>query len=150
MCGIVGYTGARPARPLLLDGLTALEYRGYDSAGIATGTRDGAIETVRSVGNLQALRAAVAERVPAGAGGLAVDDEPVAGIGHTRWATHGGVTEANAHPHTDTTLDQLYTWLSRHSAPEPAPAAAPEPATKQPKQAAKQHRKSPRKQKNKR
>jgi glucosamine--fructose-6-phosphate aminotransferase (isomerizing) len=101
MCGIVGYTGARPARPLLLDGLTALEYRGYDSAGIAVGHRDGAVDTVRSVGNLAALRAAVAERVPAGAGGLAVDDEPVTGIGHTRWATHGGVTEANAHPHTD-------------------------------------------------
>ncbi len=109
MCGIVGYTGARPARPLLLDGLTALEYRGYDSAGIAVGHADGHVDTVRSVGNLAALRAAVAERVPlpAAGGGVAVLDaieeiaEPTAGIGHTRWATHGGVTEANAHPHAD-------------------------------------------------
>ncbi|WP_028060018.1 glutamine--fructose-6-phosphate transaminase (isomerizing) [Candidatus Solirubrobacter pratensis] len=101
MCGIVGYTGARPARPLLLDGLSALEYRGYDSAGIAAGHADGTVDTVRSVGNLAALRAAVAERVPAGAGGLSVEDEPTAGLGHTRWATHGAVTEENAHPHTD-------------------------------------------------
>jgi glucosamine--fructose-6-phosphate aminotransferase (isomerizing) len=101
MCGIVGYTGTRPARPLLLDGLTALEYRGYDSAGVAVATGDGTVETVKSVGNLKALRAAVAERVPAGLGGMAVADEATAGIGHTRWATHGGVTEANAHPHTD-------------------------------------------------
>jgi glucosamine--fructose-6-phosphate aminotransferase (isomerizing) len=102
MCGIVGYTGTRPSQPLLLDGLTALEYRGYDSAGIALAHPGGGVQTVRSVGNLAALRAAVADRVPAGAGaGAALLDEPVAGIGHTRWATHGGVTEANAHPHTD-------------------------------------------------
>jgi glucosamine--fructose-6-phosphate aminotransferase (isomerizing) len=101
MCGIVGYTGARPARPLLLDGLSALEYRGYDSAGIAVCHADGAVDTVRSVGNLAALRAAVAERVPATAGVLTLEDEPTAGIGHTRWATHGAVTEENAHPHTD-------------------------------------------------
>ena len=98
MCGILGYTGARPARPLLLDGLSALEYRGYDSAGIAVCHADGTVETVRSVGNLAALRT-VAGLVPAGA--VAVDDEPTAGLGHTRWATHGAVTEANAHPHTD-------------------------------------------------
>jgi glucosamine--fructose-6-phosphate aminotransferase (isomerizing) len=96
MCGIVGYTGRRPARPLLLEGLGALEYRGYDSAGIAVAAADGSVETVRSVGNLAALR----ERVPAGVG--APVEEPLAGIGHTRWATHGAVTEANAHPHTDT------------------------------------------------
>jgi glutamine---fructose-6-phosphate transaminase (isomerizing) len=95
MCGIVGYTGRRPARPLLLEGLSALEYRGYDSAGIAVAAADG-VETVRSVGNLAALR----ERVPVGVG--AGVEEPTAGIGHTRWATHGAVTEANAHPHTDT------------------------------------------------
>jgi glucosamine--fructose-6-phosphate aminotransferase (isomerizing) len=100
MCGIVGYTGTRPARALLLDGLTALEYRGYDSAGIAVASADGGVETVRSVGNLAALRAAVADCVPAGAGRVE-GDEPTTGIGHTRWATHGGVTEANAHPHTD-------------------------------------------------
>jgi glutamine---fructose-6-phosphate transaminase (isomerizing) len=100
MCGIVGYTGARPALPLLLDCLSALEYRGYDSAGIATSRADGIVDAVRSVGNLAALREAVAERVPASARALA-RDEPTAGIGHTRWATHGAVTEENAHPHTD-------------------------------------------------
>jgi glucosamine--fructose-6-phosphate aminotransferase (isomerizing) len=103
MCGIVGYTGRRPCRPLLLDGLSALEYRGYDSAGIAVCHADGTVDTVRSVGNLAALRAAVAEHVPAvaGDGDGAFTDEPQAGIGHTRWATHGAVTEANAHPHAD-------------------------------------------------
>jgi glucosamine--fructose-6-phosphate aminotransferase (isomerizing) len=102
MCGIVGYTGGRPCRPLLLEGLSALEYRGYDSAGIAVCHGDGTVDTVRSVGNLAALRAAVAEHVPAALGGdVAFADEPTAGIGHTRWATHGTVTEANAHPHTD-------------------------------------------------
>jgi glucosamine--fructose-6-phosphate aminotransferase (isomerizing) len=100
MCGIVGYTGARPALPLLLDGLSALEYRGYDSAGIASAQADGTVDLVRSVGNLAALREAVGERVPAGAGALA-RNEPTAGIGHTRWATHGAVTEENAHPHSD-------------------------------------------------
>src|SRR5918992_3076837 len=95
MCGIVGYTGSRPARPLLLDGLSALEYRGYDSAGMALCTND-RIERIRSVGNLAALRG----RVPALAAGPA-EDEPRAGIGHTRWATHGAVSEANAHPHAD-------------------------------------------------
>jgi glucosamine--fructose-6-phosphate aminotransferase (isomerizing) len=96
MCGIVGYTGRRPARPLLLEGLSALEYRGYDSAGITVAATDGAVETVRSVGNLAALR----DRVPVAAGAPA--EEPAVGIGHTRWATHGAVTEANAHPHSDT------------------------------------------------
>jgi glucosamine--fructose-6-phosphate aminotransferase (isomerizing) len=95
MCGIVGYTGRRPARPLLLEGLSALEYRGYDSAGIAVAETDGAVDTVRAVGNLAALR----ERVPVAVG--APVEEPTVGIGHTRWATHGAVTEANAHPHTD-------------------------------------------------
>jgi glutamine---fructose-6-phosphate transaminase (isomerizing) len=96
MCGIVGYTGRRPACPLLLEGLSALEYRGYDSAGIAIADTDGAVETVRAVGNLAALR----ERVPVAVGVPA--EEPAVGIGHTRWATHGAVTEANAHPHADT------------------------------------------------
>jgi glucosamine--fructose-6-phosphate aminotransferase (isomerizing) len=99
MCGIVGYTGRRPARSLLLDGLSALEYRGYDSAGIAVADALGSTERVRAVGNLAALRGAVAERVPAGP--AVAEDEATAGIGHTRWATHGGVTEANAHPHAD-------------------------------------------------
>jgi glutamine---fructose-6-phosphate transaminase (isomerizing) len=105
MCGIVGYVGKRPARELLLDGLKKLEYRGYDSAGISliAGER---IEAVRSVGNLSALQA----KLDAGAargreeGGSVAVAAPVAattGIGHTRWATHGRVSEENAHPHYD-------------------------------------------------
>jgi glutamine---fructose-6-phosphate transaminase (isomerizing) len=92
MCGIVGYTGSRPCREILLAGLEKLEYRGYDSAGISLLT-DGEVQTVRAVGNLSRLRAAVGDN---GFGNGAV-----AGIGHTRWATHGRVTEANAHPHDD-------------------------------------------------
>ena len=105
MCGIIGYVGHRAARPLLLDGLATLEYRGYDSAGIAL-ERDGRLDRVRAVGNLASLRAAVAsaDRVPAlaGTGADANADAPTAGIGHTRWATHGRVSESNAHPHDDT------------------------------------------------
>src|SRR4051794_10766238 len=104
MCGIIGYVGQRAAQPLLLDGLATLEYRGYDSAGIAL-ERDGRLDRVRAVGNLASLRAAVAaaDRVPVVAGaGWVEADEPTAGIGHTRWATHGRVSEANAHPHDDT------------------------------------------------
>ncbi|HEX2071678.1 MAG TPA: glutamine--fructose-6-phosphate transaminase (isomerizing) [Thermoleophilaceae bacterium] len=92
MCGIVGYTGGRPCREILLAGLEKLEYRGYDSAGISL-LADGEIRTVRAVGNLSRLRDAVGDN-GFGAGA-------VAGIGHTRWATHGRVTEANAHPHDD-------------------------------------------------
>ena len=94
MCGIVGYTGGRPCREILLAGLEKLEYRGYDSAGISLLT-DGEVQTVRAVGNLAHLRDAVGDN---GFGNGAV-----AGIGHTRWATHGRVTEANAHPHDDDT-----------------------------------------------
>jgi glucosamine--fructose-6-phosphate aminotransferase (isomerizing) len=109
VCGIVGYVGKRPARELLLAGLKKLEYRGYDSAGISLIVED-RIEAVRSVGNLSALQAkldmSADESVDAG-GGTAVavmaDPAPVAttGIGHTRWATHGRVSEENAHPHYD-------------------------------------------------
>ncbi len=102
MCGIIGYVGPRAARPLLLSGLEHLEYRGYDSAGISV--LDGArIDAVRAVGNLSALRSAIDARGDAG-GGLAAAERPQwqTGIGHTRWATHGRVNEANAHPHFDT------------------------------------------------
>jgi glucosamine--fructose-6-phosphate aminotransferase (isomerizing) len=92
MCGIVGYTGGRPCREILLSGLEKLEYRGYDSAGISL-LEEGEVKTVRAVGNLARLRDAVGDN-GFGAGS-------VAGIGHTRWATHGRVTEANAHPHDD-------------------------------------------------
>src|SRR3954470_5607573 len=104
MCGIIGYVGHRAAQPLLLDGLATLEYRGYDSAGIAL-ERDGRLDRVRAVGNLASLRAAVAsaDRVPALAGARGDDAAaaPTTGIGHTRWATHGRVSEENAHPHDD-------------------------------------------------
>jgi glucosamine--fructose-6-phosphate aminotransferase (isomerizing) len=101
MCGIVGYVGQRPVQDLLLAGLEKLEYRGYDSAGISMLT-DGQVESVRAVGNLGALREAVAA-VAAGNGGVAVAPRPATtGIGHTRWATHGRVSEENAHPHFDT------------------------------------------------
>jgi glutamine---fructose-6-phosphate transaminase (isomerizing) len=101
MCGIVGYVGQRPVQDLLLAGLEKLEYRGYDSAGISMLT-DGHVDSVRAVGNLGALREAVAA-VAAGNGGVAVAPRPATtGIGHTRWATHGRVSEENAHPHFDT------------------------------------------------
>jgi glutamine---fructose-6-phosphate transaminase (isomerizing) len=100
MCGIVGYVGRRPCLDLLVAGLEKLEYRGYDSAGISV-IEDGRIDSVRAVGNLENLRTAVAREFE-GAGGVAVA-APAAttGVAHTRWATHGRVTEENAHPHGD-------------------------------------------------
>jgi glucosamine--fructose-6-phosphate aminotransferase (isomerizing) len=89
MCGIIGYVGSREAKPLLLSGLRRLEYRGYDSAGIAL-REDGGLDYVRAVGNLQNLVDA------AGPNGSKARH----GLGHTRWATHGGVSEQNAHPLT--------------------------------------------------
>jgi glucosamine--fructose-6-phosphate aminotransferase (isomerizing) len=101
MCGIVGYVGARPARELLLAGLHKLEYRGYDSAGISV-VADGHIDAVRAVGNLSALREKIDNAAAAGAGVVALAQAPAGtGIGHTRWATHGRVSEENAHPHSD-------------------------------------------------
>jgi glucosamine--fructose-6-phosphate aminotransferase (isomerizing) len=98
VCGIVGYVGGRPVREVLLAGLGKLEYRGYDSAGISVIAGD-QIEAVRAVGNLSALEAKLARD---GAGSLAVATKPArTGIGHTRWATHGRVSEENAHPHYD-------------------------------------------------
>jgi glucosamine--fructose-6-phosphate aminotransferase (isomerizing) len=87
MCGIIGYVGPRECKALLLHGLERLEYRGYDSAGIALLEQDGLVYT-RAVGNLQNLR----ERAGSAA------SPATTGLGHTRWATHGGVTEGNAHP----------------------------------------------------
>ncbi|MEU3273953.1 glutamine--fructose-6-phosphate transaminase (isomerizing) [Saccharomonospora sp. NPDC006951] len=91
MCGIVGYLGSRPAAPILLEGLHRLEYRGYDSAGIALPHR-GRLRVTKAAVRVAELRALVGEDQPA-----------VAGIGHTRWATHGEPNDANAHPHTDAT-----------------------------------------------
>src|SRR5687768_7739289 len=89
MCGIVGYVGRADAAPILLDGLRRLEYRGYDSAGLAVHERGGAIGVVRAVGKLKNLEGALVERPLVGS----------VGIGHTRWATHGRPSEVNAHPH---------------------------------------------------
>jgi glucosamine--fructose-6-phosphate aminotransferase (isomerizing) len=102
MCGIVGYVGDRPCRDLLMAGLEKLEYRGYDSAGISV-ISDGEIDSVRAVGNLSNLRAALEEHSSNGdAGSVAVAAKPgTIGLAHTRWATHGRVTEENAHPHGD-------------------------------------------------
>ncbi len=97
MCGIVGYVGGRPCEELLLSGLEKLEYRGYDSAGLSV-LADGEVESVHAVGNLANLRAAVDARAANGAGPLPPSET---GIAHTRWATHGRVTEENAHPHDD-------------------------------------------------
>lgn len=90
MCGIVGYVGNRQVAEFLLDGLSKLEYRGYDSAGIAV-YEDGEIRIEKSVGRLAALREQIKGRVPVG----------TLGIGHTRWATHGRPSDVNAHPHAD-------------------------------------------------
>jgi len=90
MCGIVGYVGPDPALPVVLDGLRRLEYRGYDSSGVAL--IDGGLTVVKRAGKLGELDAALeTEGAPTGS----------IGMGHTRWATHGGPTDRNAHPHTD-------------------------------------------------
>lgn len=93
MCGIIGYIGKKKALPIILDGLRRMEYRGYDSAGVAVLDRDH-VFSEKSVGHISRLR----EKLPD-----ADSRSETTGIGHTRWATHGGVTTDNAHPHTDCT-----------------------------------------------
>jgi glucosamine--fructose-6-phosphate aminotransferase (isomerizing) len=95
MCGIVGYTGPRAAGPILLEGLRRLEYRGYDSAGIALVDEQGDLFVEKKAGKLANLQTAIADRTPHAALGLA----------HTRWATHGRPNDLNAHPHQDCTGD---------------------------------------------
>jgi glucosamine--fructose-6-phosphate aminotransferase (isomerizing) len=90
MCGIVGYVGPDQALPILLEGLRRLEYRGYDSAGVAV--MDGSLTVVKRAGKLADLEAVLTESEPVRGG---------VGMGHTRWATHGPPTDLNAHPHTD-------------------------------------------------
>jgi glucosamine--fructose-6-phosphate aminotransferase (isomerizing) len=97
MCGIVGYVGARPALGILVDGLRRLEYRGYDSAGVAV-LAGGLLHTERRAGKLANLEKALAEARSDEADEPGVGDGTT-GIGHTRWATHGGPTDRNAHPH---------------------------------------------------
>jgi glucosamine--fructose-6-phosphate aminotransferase (isomerizing) len=92
MCGIIGYIGSKPVVPVLIEGLRKMEYRGYDSAGVAVVSPEG-IALRRSAGKLANLESAIRS-------------EPVDGlygVGHTRWATHGRPTEENAHPHRDCT-----------------------------------------------
>ena len=91
MCGIIAYIGARPACPILIEGLKRLEYRGYDSAGVAI-LEGEELQIARTVGRVQGLEPKVSK---ADAFGGSI------GIAHTRWATHGGVSEENAHPHLD-------------------------------------------------
>ncbi|MCH8060994.1 MAG: glutamine--fructose-6-phosphate transaminase (isomerizing) [Chloroflexi bacterium] len=91
MCGIIGYTGNRAATQIILDGLTSLEYRGYDSAGIAVIDSAGEPSIHKAAGKLENLKKILENGHPEG----------TSGIGHTRWATHGGPTDFNAHPHTD-------------------------------------------------
>src|SRR5579863_10024332 len=88
MCGIVGYVGNRKAGSIILESLKRLEYRGYDSAGIAI-VQGGGLTVIKKAGRVERLVKEVAKRPLTGK----------VGIGHTRWATHGGVTDANAHPH---------------------------------------------------
>ena len=95
MCGIIGYIGDRAAAPIILEGLGALEYRGYDSAGIAVLDADGVPQLFKSAGKLSKLRSILSNGLPDGS----------SGVGHTRWATHGGPTDFNAHPHTDCSGD---------------------------------------------
>src|SRR6266853_6479718 len=95
MCGIVGYIGSRKAVPIILDGLRRLEYRGYDSAGIAVFNGDNHLSIRRASGKLRNLEEAIR---------INPVDGPY-GIGHTRWATHGRPTEENAHPHRDCSGD---------------------------------------------
>jgi glutamine---fructose-6-phosphate transaminase (isomerizing) len=101
MCGIIGYVGHQRCQDVLFAGLKRLEYRGYDSAGIAW-REDDRTACVRAVGNLDSLDAALAA-IPQGRGSATATSTASSsvGIGHTRWATHGGVTERNAHPHAD-------------------------------------------------
>ena len=90
MCGIVGYVGHRDCLPILIEGIKRLEYRGYDSAGVAV-QRDGVLQVVKSAGKIRALEARLQTDAPRG----------TSGISHTRWATHGEPNDVNAHPHTD-------------------------------------------------
>ena len=91
MCGIVAYIGNKPVQPLLIEGLKRLEYRGYDSAGVAS-IDGGKLQIAKAVGRVANLESEL-ESIGGVSGSI--------GIAHTRWATHGGVTQINAHPHRD-------------------------------------------------
>src|SRR5882724_9321218 len=102
MCGIVGYIGPKKVVPVIIEGLRKLEYRGYDSAGIAVADGSGKLEIRRASGKLRNLEEVI-QKSPingSGSGGGNASGDTY-GIGHTRWATHGRPTEENAHPHRD-------------------------------------------------
>ncbi len=130
MCGIVGYIGPNPPVPIIIEGLRRLEYRGYDSAGIAiAGGPDGKMHLRRAPGKLRNLEAVL-------------EASPISGtfgIGHTRWATHGRPTEENAHPHRDCTGNLVVvhngivneiTSPSSLNSPAPATNSSPKPTPK--------------------
>jgi len=116
MCGIVGYTGFKPAKDILIEGLKSLEYRGYDSSGLALLGSDGKIAVVKSVGKISQLEAKINETIktPVNAGSGSNYQKHISaknmtesscGIGHTRWATHGKPSDINSHPHQDSSGD---------------------------------------------
>ena len=109
MCGIVGVIGVRPAAPIILDALRRLEYRGYDSAGIAT-LVNGHIDRRRAEGKLSNLAESL------GRHGL----DGTIGIGHTRWATHGAPTESNAHPHGTARVSLVHNGIIENQKPQAA------------------------------
>src|SRR5512144_2054466 len=100
MCGIVGYVGEQECTPILIEGLRRLEYRGYDSAGVAV-LANGATRLVRTRGKLSELEALLAKAPPRG----------TVGVGHTRWATHGRPSEENAHPHKVGTVSVVHNGI---------------------------------------
>lgn len=107
MCGIVGYSGKRSAQEVLLNGLEKLEYRGYDSAGVALAL-EGGIHVVKSKGRLEVLRRKLeAENLP----------ESFCGIGHTRWATHGEPSDVNSHPHSTPRVSIVHNGIIENYGP---------------------------------
>ena len=106
MCGIIGYVGNKSCLPFLLEGLDALEYRGYDSAGVSLAYGDG-IDTVKSKGKLSVLKKKLEEFSP-----------PISfcGIGHTRWATHGEPSDINSHPHVTPALTLVHNGIIENHA----------------------------------
>src|SRR3954449_10503163 len=105
MCGIIGIIGKAPVTPLLVDALRRLEYRGYDSAGIAT-LVNGHIDRRRAEGKLSNLADVLVQRTLEG----------TTGIGHTRWATHGAPTESNAHPHGTSRVSLVHNGIIENHA----------------------------------